>query len=64
MTRFPFVALVVSGVFFAWGVATVRFQVFPWQFLSPITSDVREFVKGDVSEKTGLVEKISNRYFT
>ena len=60
MTRFPFVALVVSGVFFAWGAATVRFQVFPWQFLSPITSDVREFVKGDVSEKTGLVEKISN----
>lgn len=60
MPRFFIVALLLCGVFFSWGVLTVRYHVFPWNWIDPLARDVSEFVRGDTSEKTGLVEKIAN----
>ncbi len=45
---------------FIWGVATARFQVFPWSVLQPIEKEISEFIQGDVSEETKISEKISN----
>jgi hypothetical protein len=47
-------------LFFIWGITTVRYHVFPWDYLSPIDKEISNFVAGDASEQTGLGEKISN----
>lgn len=46
----------VAALFFAWGAATVKFQVFPWQPMHTAAA----FVRGDPSEHTSLWDKVRN----
>jgi hypothetical protein len=48
--------------FFTWGLATGRYEVFPFDVLEPIYSQAREYLLGDPSEKTTLVEKVQSDF--
>jgi outer membrane protein assembly factor BamB len=54
------VSYLVAVIFFGWGYAMVRFQVFPWTYIQPIEQDVLAFVKGADGETTKVTEKIAN----
>ena len=60
MKRILLISYVVAMVFFAWGYAMVRFQVFPWAILFPIEQEIVAFVKGAEGEQTKVTEKIAN----
>ncbi len=60
MRRLIIVSYVVATLFFAWGYAMTRFQVFPWSWVAPIEQEILAFVKGADGEENKVTDKIVN----
>jgi len=56
LARYYLIAL----LFFCWGMAAARFEVFPWKPIAAVSGEVAAFVRGDPGETTGLLQKIGN----
>lgn len=54
------VIYLVALVFFGWGIATVQFKIFPWDYIHPVLTNIAEFAKGDTAEDTNLVGRLKN----
>ena len=47
MIRYIMVAWLAFVIFFGWGLSTVKYGLFPWQFISPLIEEVEAAIKGD-----------------
>lgn len=45
-------------LFFIWGYAVARYQVFPWVLISGIEQDILAFVEGDQDDDTTIAERL------
>ena len=60
MRRTLLVSYLVAVLFFAWGYAMVRYQVFPWRYISVVERNVIAFIKGDPEEIAKTAGKVLN----
>ncbi|MEX1179951.1 MAG: arylsulfotransferase family protein [Cucumibacter sp.] len=51
--------LVAIG-FFAWGVASSAYGIFPWEILKPLIEEFNAYIAGGEVEETTFVEKVAN----
>jgi len=60
VVRWTAIVYLVAMTFFVWGLATVRYQIFPWAYVYPLEQELSAFVRGHEAENTTLTGKIQS----
>ena len=50
----------IAVLFFGWGMAVVRYEIFPFSYIRSVKDNVTAFVRGHIDEDTTVAQKISN----
>jgi hypothetical protein len=49
-------------IFFSWGAAVARYEVFPFDYIKSVKDNVAGFVRGDIEEDTTVLQKLKNDF--
>ena len=63
LVRYLLIMWLVFLIFFGWGVAAVKYEIFPWAVVSPIITEIEAAIKGDdEGSKLDLVTAVTSEF--